>query len=473
MAKRNQVDYYEGHGHDVAMLASAGLLVSLENDRPAGRRSGTYSPSSAPPAAKQSVSMPDAAQYPSIGGDIMPWGDGNDFPQRITELYNKDPLIPPTLGKVASMIQGRGIIAVEEDLDDDGNEIARPIRANTPIGREINTFLSSVDFKRYLREMSSDAAWFFNGFPEMILSKDRSKIVQLHPLNAEEVRWCRMTEEGTLPNVYLNANWPRCNDGSPSTKKIPAIDPYNWDRVNWLRNSSFYNCVYPISYPTPGKRFYSLPHHYSIVESGWLDIRLAVPEFKKYLMKNQMTLKYHWKVDKDYWAQLYGEQFTKGTPAQKRTLKLKWLEGMNKSLTDVTSAGNSILTDMSWDPVKQIFKDHITVTPIADLMKDGKYIDDYMEAAVTLLYSLNVDPTIVGFAGGGKTGARSGGSDKREAYLIALQMLNPFREMVIEPLHFMAEFNGWKDEFPTINFRVKDTILTTLDTGAGTAKKLS
>lgn len=458
--------FFAGDGYDAGIMAQAGISVAMESDRPAGRKGLP----SVMPGAKPSTAVPDEVLYGGAAGDLMPWGAGNDFPQRIVELYNQDPIIPTTLGKLASMLVGKGIMAVEEDIDGDGNDIVRKPTGDAAILAEINKFITSRKFKLYMREMAGDATMFFNGFPEMIVSKDRSEITELHPLNAEECRWCRMTPEGDLPHIWLDANWPRHN--TAQAKKINAIDPYRPDPVEWLRSAPFYNCVYPIKFPTPGKRYYSLPHHYALVESGWLDVHLAVPAFKKYMMKNQMTLKYHWKVDKDYWGQMYGDAYNKGTPTAKRAIKIKWLEQMNKMLTDVTRAGNSIITDVTWDQVNKMFKDHITVTPMADVMKDGKYISDNHEASAQIFYALNVDPTLVGFAGGA-SGARSGGSDKREAYLIALQMLTPFRDMLIEPLMFVAEYNGWKAAIPNLSFRFRDTILTTLDTGAGTAKKLS
>lgn len=454
--------FFEGEGgYDAGILASHGIQIAMEADRPAGRQ----------PGSSPSVVVPDESLYAAAGNDLMPWGEGNDFPQRIVDLYNRDPIIPTTLGKLAAMLVSRGIMAVGQDIDEKGNEVVRKLTGDPVVIAEVNAFLDSRKFKLYLREMAGDATWFFNGFPELILSKDRSMITELHPLNAEEVRWCRMTPAGELPHVWLDANWPRHT--TSQAKQIMAVDPYHPDPVEWLKNQSFYNCVYPIRFPTPGKRYYSLPHHYSLVESGWLDVHLAIPAFKKYIMKNQMTLKYHWKVDVEYWGKLYGDKYLKGNPAQKRDLKVQWLNQMNKQLTDVTKAGNSIITDVTWDQVNKLFKDHITVTPIQDMVKDGKYIEDNMEASAQIFYALNTDPALVGFAGGDKMGAKSGGSDKREAYLIALQMLSPFRDMLLEPLAFVAEYNGWKAALPDLGFRFKDTILTTLDTGAGTAKKLS
>jgi hypothetical protein len=40
--------------------------------------------------------------------------------------------------------------------------------------------------------------------------------------------------------------------------------------------------------------------------------------------------------------------------------------------------------------------------------------------------------------------------------------------MLLEPLDFVAEYNGWKERYPGLTFKFRDTILTTLDTGAGT-----
>ncbi|RYC69813.1 MULTISPECIES: hypothetical protein [Spirosoma] len=462
--------FFPGDAYDVVLLPGAGVSLALENDQPARLIAGA---SSLPgPGTRPSVVQPDLARFAG-SGDIMPWGESNDFPQRITELYNRDPIIPPTLGKVASMLIGRGIKAVLEDIDQNGEELTRPLPAGDPVTAEITAFISNIRFETYLREMAADAAWFFNGFPELLLSKDRKKIVQLHPLNAEEIRWCRMDERGNMPHVYLNANWPHCTVDDGRTVKINALDPYRWDAVDWLRESSFYNCVYPISYPTPGKRFYSLAHHYSLVESGWLDVHLAVPAFKKYLLKNQMSLKYHLKVDKNYWSTLWGNDYTAADNAKKQALKKGWVDKITKMLTNVENAGAMLMTEIEQQLDGKSTKDYVQLVPLTDAMKDGKYIEDNLEAAANIFYALNIDPTLVGFAGGEKMGARSGGSDKREAYLIALQMLAPFRQMLIEPLSFVADYNGWKARFPRLRFCWRDTLLTTLDTGAGTQDRLT
>ncbi|RIV20529.1 hypothetical protein DYU11_21015 [Fibrisoma montanum] len=464
-------EFFPGDGFDVALSPRLGISFALENDRP-HRSAGNSAASGLQPGTSPTIVQPDLARYTTAGGDIMPWGEGNDFPQRIFKLYNKSTIIPATLGKVASMLTGRGIMAVLEDINDDGEEIDRPLPQNDPVTQEILAFITSTMMSLYLREMAGDAAWFFNGFPEMIISKNRQKIVQMHPLNAEECRWARMDEFGNMPYVYVSADWPHTTIENLNTKRVDALDPHRWDRVDWVRDSSFYNVVYPISYPTPGTRFYSLAHHYSIVESGWMDVHLAVPSFKKYLMKNQMSLKYHVKVDKDYWKELWGDKYTMASDEEKLKLRKSWIDSITKMLTDVDHAATTLVTTVQVSLDGKVTKDFVTVTPVTDSMKDGKYIEDNLEASAQILYALNVDPTLVGYAGGQKMGARSGGSDKQQAYLIALEQLSPFRGMLIEPLEFVAEFNGWKRRFPNLRFRFRDQkIIATPEAKAKTKPK--
>ena len=246
---------------------------------------------------------------------IMYWGEGNDFPQMIIDLYSKDPLVPVTLGKMAASIIEGGLFACKVvDYNPDGSEVVQAIMDN----QEINNFLNAIWFQRYLHETANDLVWFFNAFPGLILSADRSKILQLDANEAAYCRWSVQNERGKSPYVYINANWPGVTSEDELSKKLPVIDPYTYDPYTPVRESGWYNYLYPISYPTPGRHFYQLAHHDSIRTSGWLDVHQAIPQFKKYMMSNQMAIKYHWKVDVEYWAKAYGDKWTKADAAAAR-----------------------------------------------------------------------------------------------------------------------------------------------------------
>lgn len=398
---------------------------------------------------------------------IAIWGDSNDFPQKIIELASKNTIIPETLNWKARAAIGRGVLPVEMEWDDYGRERIKVVR-----DEGIWSFLNSISFKRYLIEASMDLFWFFNVFPEMILSKDRKEIVQLHVNDASYCRWSAMNSKGISEHVYVNANWPDATATDKETTRIPALDPYAWDVIDTVRSGKDWKYIYPFSYPTPGKSFYQLAHWDSIRTSGWLDVINAIPQYKKYFMENQMTLKYLVKIPYEYWGKKYGDKFRTGSESEKSALIRKEMEGLNKFLTGVENTGKALAVHYwsgenggqglpAWE-----------ITPIADTIKDGKFIEDNQEANSNLLYALGVDPSITGFAPGAKMGSGSG-SDKREAFLMYVNLLQTYRDKILEPLNFVAEYNGWKARYPFLQFRMQDVILTTLDAGKGTQKVVS
>jgi hypothetical protein len=402
-------------------------------------------------------------------GNIIWWGNNNDFPQQVIDDYNKDPLIPQSLDILASKLIGNGVMAVNvTDVDADGNDIFTYIK-----DKDIRAFVENRAFKRFMLECATDMTWFFNVFPEMVLSRDRSQILYMEHQEAAHCRWSIQNQKtGKSDKVYISANWPQVSDGDETVSERLAIDPYRYDAIDWVRNGSQFSYIYPMNYPTPGKMFYQLAHHNSIRESGWLDVRRAIPQFKKFLMKNQMDILWVWKIDPRYWPMLFGQDvWEKLKPLEQQAKQLEWLQKMNESLTGEEKAGSAVIFPKVWDPEaggNGMYMEYIEVTRMTEAMKDGKYIDDNLEAAANIFYALGLDPTIVGFAGGKNMGAHSGGSDKREAWLMHLARMRPYRDMLLEPLDFVAEYNGWKERYPGLTFKFRDTILTTLDTGAGT-----
>ncbi|HVX00298.1 MAG TPA: hypothetical protein VHA52_07680, partial [Candidatus Babeliaceae bacterium] len=112
----------------------------------------------------------------------------------------------------------------------------------------------------------------------------------------------------------------------------------------------------------------------------------------------------------------------------------------------------------------------IKINEIPDTSKIDKEMLSMTAAELELLMAMGIPPNIFGAGTVGTGQMRSGGSDIREAFLIYIASLNLERQVFLEPLYLMRDFNGWDSD---IVFRFRDTILTTLDTGAGTKKTLS
>jgi hypothetical protein len=81
-----------------------------------------------------------------------------------------------------------------------------------------------------------------------------------------------------------------------------------------------------------------------------------------------------------------------------------------------------------------------------------------------------VNPNVLG-AGmpGGTYAGNQGGSNIREAFLVNIANAWIDRQNILDPLELFIKLNG----MPDCELRFRNTILTTLDTGAGTTHKLS
>lgn len=395
--------------------------------------------------------------------EIVPWGAANDFPQKILQRAQKSTILPTALNWKANLISKK-VLPYLVDEDDEGEEVLQKVK-----DPEILEFLSNRHFKRYVRESANDIFWFFNIFPELILSKNRQKITHIHPNEASYSRWGVQDEKtGVSEFVYINANWPLASAGDAETHKIRALDPYEYDLVNWVKekHTKDFKFIYPSSVPTPGNTFYQLANWDGIRSSGWLDVLEKVPILKKALFDNQMVIKYHIKIPDSHWEKKYGEKWTKSTPEQRMEIKATDLRALNDRLIGSENAGIALATEFGVSKLDMRTSEGWSIEALPDKLKDGAYLADNMEATAHLLYALGIDPALFGFASK-EMGSRSGGSDKRESLLIYLSQIEPFRDILYEPLNFVAEFNGWKKKYPTLEFRSKQTILTTLDTGAG------
>lgn len=379
----------------------------------------------------------------AILGKIQPWGEDNDFPQQLAELGSNSTIIGPTLEKKVNFLYGKGVKPfVVTDIDDAGNEKLRALKSGEI--QEIDDFILRTNLQRYILEAANDFYWFLNPFPELILSKNRKKIKQIVAQEATYCRWGIMDErEGRSKYCYINANWPDTEE--KYIKKVATIDPYAYDRFEQLRHGNEWKYIYPLSYPSPGKSYYQLVPWYAASMSGWLDVAQAIPKWKKALMANQISIKYIIKVPAYWWEWKYPDWNEKKNLQKKR--KETEYKKVETFLTGEENAGKPFMTTFKYSHQMQKELPGWSIEAVDNKMKDGMYIEDSQEASAHLLYALGVDPTLVGFSPGGKNRSGGGsGSDKRVAYNMYIETIEPHRDIILEPLRFISQYNGWPSE---------------------------
>ena len=110
------------------------------------------------------------------------------------------------------------------------------------------------------------------------------------------------------------------------------------------------------------------------------------------------------------------------------------------------------------------------ITALDDKSKANDQLITSAAANSEICFALMINPNVFG-AGmpGGTYAGNQGGSNIREAFLVNIALAWLDRQAILDPLELMLEYNGITD----VQLRFRNTILTTLDTGAGTSKSLS
>lgn len=398
---------------------------------------------------------------------VSPWGEDNLFPQHVIEAYRKSTIVPKTLEKQSQILLSSGIVyGTVKGYDKHGNE-----EIDYKYDKEVEAWMKRTAIKRYLRESSLSFHWFYNLFPEMIKSVDDKMIVSLSNMRPEYCRWAKQNQStGLLDHCYIAADWAKMGVDSDKklVTKVRAIDPY-YDADTQVRELSEGKFIYPVSYPSPGTTFYQLAPHNSMRDSGWLDVQVAVSAFKKALFKNQIVVKYLIEVSTWWWNWQYPGFDSKPVDEREKIMDAE-LEHFENFLTDIENTGKSIMTTYQSDPMYKERYDGWKITAIDNKLKDGTYIEDSQEACSHLLYALGFDPTLIGPIPGRNGMGAGSGSDKRVAFNIYLSMVEPYRDVILEPLQFAFDYN-WPDRQYKIKFR--NSMITTLDKGKETQQETS
>ena len=378
----------------------------------------------------------------------IPWGTDNLFLQRVAEECRKSTIIPPVLNKVAQMLYSGGMTF---GTLSDGPTGEEKFTSQIFADKEVRAHLRRLNFERYHMEASLQLVWSWAVFVEIILSNDRSKIMNLKVHPSRECRFEWPNSSGKIKNVWVNANWATDTSGVLA-KQVPFID-IDYDPVTAIREASGTNFMICLQLPDFDNKYYKLAPWDGARQSGWLDLALKIPTFKKALLANQMTIKYHIKVTDEYMAWKYpgySEMADKDKVEKQKALvsefnNLKGEEQAGKALLSITH----LLPDGETVP-------GMTIEPIDDKIKNGIYIEDSQEASSHLLFAVDFDGTLMGVSPGKGIGAT--GSDKGMAYNIKTSTNRPWQDLLNQPFGLMRDYNGWNEDYV---FRMRNTLMVT------------
>lgn len=409
----------------------------------------------------------------------VPWGEDNNLPQNIIDKVALSPDLSTDMLFNVQIGYGEGIIACRLENDKEGNKRVVPVYDNV----EINDFFETNDINGYLLEQLTDLNFFYNIFPEIVLNQDdpgKRKVLYLTSKEAAFSRWESMNPDtGRIEHHFYSAKWP---EGTPQESELEVTEVLDFHRPisdilqrigrearkgGEIKDDKVFRYIVPVNFPTPGRSYYQKPYWYSIIESGWYDFAVAIPEFKKYLIQNGMTIRYIIRLTDDYFPEIFAKEGITDEQARKTRIK-KEFDDLNNFLTGLKNTGKSMITfHKAYPDGKKV--NRIEIEVVENKFKGGEYLEDSSEVSNMIAYTMGVHPSLIGASPGSNKGSFSG-TDKRELFIIKQALLKPIRDRIVRPLYLIKKVNNWPAD---IHFAIPNIVLTTLDKNTGSEKKIS
>jgi len=127
---------------------------------------------------------------------------------------------------------------------------------------------------------------------------------------------------------------------------------------------------------------------------------------------------------------------------------------VDKFLLGLDNAGKTLITSFMTDQHAKTSYEGWKISLI-DQAKDGQNIEDSQEASAHILFALGVPSTLLSNNVKGGLGAGSG-SDVREHFNAYLALCKVQEDIILEPLYFNRDMNGWP---PNLEFWFKRPLL--------------
>lgn len=426
----------------------------------------------------------DAAEIPSTSkpDDIKvgrnswaDWGVDNRLPIQMANYIETCGILTGIIDHQARLALGGGIIWAWVRTETTGEMIVEEVCQE----QEIVDFMNLNN--HYFHEFGwmKDQIGFANGIARLVLDKQKQKIALVQRDDITEMRYQKMNDQGKVEKIFLSAQWE--NISSTEDKNVIPVTLLDFrmplaDLIR--RKNSQKTFAYAFRYPSWLKKYYSMPLWWSNLE--WVKIARSIPDMKAAMYSNAMRPKYLITIYQQFWDELFvgdgGGQKASWADYTEEDIQVKKNEvydDIDRYLSGTDNAGKAIFTDGVFDVVNGTKFKFIEVEPLEDTTKDGGYLPDSAAANSEIAFSMRYNPAILGatMPSGPYTNSQ-GGSSIRES--VALQVIThePERQNILALYRLIRDFNKWNITYAkkglTLEPIIPATILTTLDTGAGT-----
>lgn len=401
---------------------------------------------------------------------VMNWGGDNQFPLHAADIINSTSVLNTGLKFIRSLTIGQGLYACEvTGVDAKGNEVLSPIE-----DKDVQNFIDSPMIRRYLELVSRDYFKFGNSAVQMIPTMGGDKIAALSPINSLYYRYTLPDDYGqceTCVSPYWGQRHMLPSGDARFFYTLPNVCAEEFAKARMLGGKMKESIVYPVRDSWSNNDWYSEPIWLPAYRLGWVEVAHMVPTFLKKAYKNQITWKWHVQIPYSYWDKKYPQSSYSDSNARKLAIQ-RDMDKIENNLCGIDNAEKPLFTNYAVNEMGRI-EEEWKITALDNKYKGADNLVTSAAANSEILFALMVNPNVLG-AGmpGGTYAGNQGGSNIREAFLVNIANAWIDRQNFLDPIALALDINGLNAE-AKVKIRFRNTVLTTLDSGAGTKKTLS
>lgn len=401
------------------------------------------------------------------GQRVLSWGKDNLFPWHAAETVRNTTVLNTGLRFLRNLTMGQGIFACKvKGYNDKGDEILQPVEDSS-----YQRFVGSRMVRRYMEKTLRDFLKVGISAVQFVPNAAGNKIVGLNTINSLHYRFTEPLDALGSQNCVVSGSW----DLSPSSYAIlPLLSDYspeNHAELLRFMGKMKGGFVYPVRDSWSNDDIYGEPIWWPAYVAGWVDIAHMVPQYLKKAYKNQTTWKWHVQIPYSFWDKKFPTTEFKDVTLRRQAID-KYMSSIEKNLLGAENAEKPIFTNYAVNEMNGRIEEEWKILPLSNKYSAGQ--ENLVTSAAAnseILFALMVNPNVLG-AGmpGGSYAGNQGGSNIREAFLVNIANSWIDRQNILDPLQLYLQLNGADED---VQLRFRNTILTTLDTGAGTTHQLS
>ena len=370
---------------------------------------------------------PSGKVFEDDKGKIVYYGEQNDFPHYVTELYNKSSINATAINAITDGIVGGGLTTEDESVLE---------RANRD-GESWNDIFKKVALDRAL----------FGGYAlEVIWSNDRTKITDVYHVDFSYVRAHRMNARGIVPGYFVSSDFE--NKGRLRVSDDDVVYLPKFSKVNRESPSQLY---YFNPY-RPGMKYYPLPDYNGGLNIIALDAE--IDNFHKNNIKNGLA------------PSLSITTFTNADNEDRETIERQ----LRAAYAGSDNAGSLIYMDVANKDEAPI------ITPIPQNGADGYYttVNDMVLQKILTAHRI-VSPMLLGIRTEGQLGGRTELLESQA--LFVANVIQPKQSDILTTFEEIFKINGYTEPIGIEQVRIFEEgeevdVVTSIEAESGDDKEL-